>query len=44
MTPHVSCDDRASYLPRSLDILMENLRAIRDGRTPPNLVDRSRGY
>ncbi len=44
MTPHVSCDDGTSYLPRSLDILMQNLRAIRDGRTPPNLVDPSRGY
>ncbi len=44
MTPHVSCDDSASYLPRSLDILMENLRAIRDDRTPPNLVDPVRGY
>ncbi len=44
MTPHVSCDDGASYLPRSLDILMQNLRAIRDHRTPPNLVDPSHGY
>ncbi len=44
MTPHVSSDDSESYLPRSLDILMENLRAIRNGRTPPNLVDPSRGY
>ena len=44
MTPHVSCDDSEFYLPHSLDILMENLRAIRDGEPPPNLVDPLRGY
>ncbi len=44
MTPHVSCDDSEFYLQHSLDILMENLRAIRDGQPPPNLVDPLRGY
>lgn len=44
LTPHVSSDDRDAYLPRSLDVLMTNLRALRDGRTLPNQVDGFRGY
>lgn len=44
VTPHVSCDDPSSYTLRSLAILFANLRAWRDGRTMPNLVDPARGY
>ena len=44
MTPHVSCDDSVDYLPRSLDVLMANQRALRDGRKLPNLVEPGRGY
>jgi phosphoglycerate dehydrogenase-like enzyme len=44
MTPHVSCDDPASYNPISLDIFFANLRAWRAGETPPNRFDVARGY
>ena len=44
ITPHMSCDDPDSYVPRSLDILFENLQALQDGRSAPNAVDRARGY
>ncbi len=44
MTPHVSCDDPASYNPISLDIFFANLRAWRAGETPPNRFDLARGY
>ncbi len=44
MTPHISCDDRVAYLPRSLDVLMINLRAWRDRDVLPNRVDAGRGY
>lgn len=44
MTPHVSSDDEVRYLDRSLDVLMTNLRAMRDGTALPNLVDAGRGY
>jgi phosphoglycerate dehydrogenase-like enzyme len=44
ITPHVSCDDPVSYNLRSLTILFANLRALREGRPPPNRVDLSRGY
>ncbi len=44
VTPHISSYDRNAILPRSLDVLMRNLRAMRDGQTMPNLVDKVRGY
>jgi len=44
MTPHVSADDPASYIPLSLDIFFQNLRALRNGLPPPNRFDTDRGY
>ena len=44
VTPHLSCDDPATYIPRSLGIMFANLRARRAGRAMPNLVDPARGY
>jgi glyoxylate/hydroxypyruvate reductase A len=44
ISPHTSVDDPATYNPRSLDIFFDNLRALRDGRRPPNLFDVARGY
>ena len=44
VTPHVSSDDPANYIPRSLDIFFANLRALAEGRKPPNQVDLARGY
>ncbi len=44
MTPHVSADDPATYIPLSLDIFFENLRAHRDGTPLPNRFDIDRGY
>jgi len=44
MTPHVSADDPATYIPLSLDIFFRNLRAFRDGAALPNRFDTSRGY
>ena len=43
-TPHLSCDDPASYNDRSLAILFANLRAWRAGAPLPNRVDPARGY
>ncbi len=44
MTPHVSADDPATYIPLSLDIFFRNLRALRDGTALPNRFDTARGY
>jgi len=44
MTPHVSADDPATYIPLSLDIFFRNLRALRDGAMLPNRFDTVRGY
>ncbi|HEX4261577.1 MAG TPA: D-2-hydroxyacid dehydrogenase [Acetobacteraceae bacterium] len=44
MTPHVSCDDPASYNAISLDIFLANLRAWRAGEAAPNRFDLARGY
>jgi len=44
VTPHISADDRKRYNDRTLDILFENLRALKAGKTLPNRVDRARGY
>ncbi len=44
MTPHVSADDPATYIPLSLDIFFRNLRALRDGAMLPNRFDTVHGY
>ncbi len=44
MTPHVSADDPATYIPLSLDIFFRNLRAFQDGKPLPNQFDTARGY
>lgn len=44
MTPHVSADDPNTYIPLSLDIFFQNLRAFRDGAALPNRFDTARGY
>ncbi len=44
VTPHMSSDDPATYNARTLDILLENLRARREGREMPNRVEPARGY
>ena len=44
MTPHVSADDPDTYIPLSLDIFFQNLRAFRDGEPLPNRFDTARGY
>lgn len=44
VTPHVSCDDPATYTARSLAILFANLRAWRAGEKLPNRVDLARCY
>jgi phosphoglycerate dehydrogenase-like enzyme len=44
ISPHTSVDDPDTYNPHSLDLFFANLRAWRDGKTPPNLFDPARGY
>lgn len=44
MTPHMSSDDPDTYNESTLDIFLDNLRALRDGRALPNQVDPARGY
>lgn len=44
LTPHMSSGDPLTYIPRSLDIFLDNLDAFRAGRPLPNEVDLARGY
>ncbi len=44
ISPHTAADDPATYNRRSLDIFLDNLRALRDGRPLPNRYDIERGY
>ena len=44
VSPHVSSDDPTTYNARSLDVLIENVRAFEAGRALPNLFDREKGY
>jgi glyoxylate/hydroxypyruvate reductase A len=44
ISPHTSADDPATYNPHSLDIFLDNLRALRDRRPLPNRYDITRGY
>lgn len=43
-TPHVSSDDPVNYMPRSLDILMRNIRNYVNGLPLENIVDTTREY
>ncbi len=44
MTPHVSSDDLGAYIPRTLDLLFENLRRYLDGEPLKNRVRPELGY
>ncbi|WP_284944108.1 D-2-hydroxyacid dehydrogenase [Acidisoma cladoniae] len=44
ITPHVSCDDPDAYIPRTLDIFLDNLARSLAGRTIRNRVVPSRAY
>lgn len=44
MLPHVSSDDEDEYLPKTLDLVFENIARLRQDRPLLNVVDRSRGY
>jgi phosphoglycerate dehydrogenase-like enzyme len=44
VTPHLSCDDPESYVPRTLDLFLDNIRRCVDGRPIRNRVVRSRAY
>jgi hypothetical protein len=44
MMPHVTSDDEDQYLPKTLDMVFENVRRIAAGKPLLNVVDRNRGY
>jgi phosphoglycerate dehydrogenase-like enzyme len=44
MMPHVSSDDEDEYMPKTLDLVLENVRRIAAGKPLLNVVDRNRGY
>lgn len=44
IVPHVSSDDPDTYTPKTLDILLRNLMALRRGEPPPTAIDTSRWY
>ena len=44
ITPHVSSDDADGYIPRTLDLLFENVRRHRAGRPFKNVVRRNLQY
>lgn len=44
MTPHCLSDDAEHYLPRTLDLVFENLGRLLDGRKLKNRVDIKRAY
>ncbi|RUZ75993.1 D-2-hydroxyacid dehydrogenase [Mesorhizobium sp. M7A.F.Ca.US.006.01.1.1] len=44
VTPHISADDLTTYSDDTVDLIMANLRADREGKPLPNLVDLSKGY
>jgi glyoxylate/hydroxypyruvate reductase len=44
MMPHVSSDDEDQYLPKSFDLVFENVRRLTAGMELLNAVDRGRGY
>lgn len=44
ITPHVSSDDDVSYVPKTLDLVFDNLERLLDGRPLRNRVRPSLGY
>jgi phosphoglycerate dehydrogenase-like enzyme len=44
VTPHMSSDNPATYNADTLALFARNLAAHGEGRTPPTLVDRAKGY
>lgn len=44
VTPHTGIDDPTTYYELSLERFFEDLRALREGRTPPTLFDTERAY
>jgi phosphoglycerate dehydrogenase-like enzyme len=44
MMPHVTSDDEDQYLPKSFDLVFENVRRLVSGKELLNVVDRERGY
>jgi phosphoglycerate dehydrogenase-like enzyme len=44
ITPHISSDDEEAYIPRTLDLLFENIERELEGRPLRNVVDRIAGY
>ena len=44
MTPHVSSDDVQSYIPRTLDLVFDNVRRHLQGRPLKNRVQPDREY
>jgi phosphoglycerate dehydrogenase-like enzyme len=44
IVPHVSSDDPDTYTPKTLDIFLTNLAALRRGEAPPTAIDPARWY
>ena len=44
ITPHCSSDDSEVYIPRTLDLLLENMALYLDGKPLKNRVDPEQGY
>jgi phosphoglycerate dehydrogenase-like enzyme len=44
LMPHVTSDDENQYLPKTLDLVFENVRRLRAGQPLLNVVDPRRGY
>ena len=44
ITPHISSDDSRSYIPRTLDLLFDNIAREREGQPLRNVVDPTLGY
>jgi phosphoglycerate dehydrogenase-like enzyme len=44
ITPHISCDDPSTYIPRTLDLFLDNIVRLAEGRAIRNRVVRSRSY
>ena len=44
ITPHISSDDEEAYIPRTLDLLFENIGRELEGQPLKNVVDRIAGY
>jgi phosphoglycerate dehydrogenase-like enzyme len=44
ITPHVSCDDPITHIPRTLDLLFDNILRQQSGRPVRNRVIRNRAY